>query len=121
MKKILVVDDHSEIRKLIRYTLANRYEVLEAQDADTAEGLLRAHKPDAVLLDVMMPGSRDGFRFCADIKADPELRATYVMLITARGQESDIARGQAAGAEDYFIKPFSPLELLRRLRDSVGE
>jgi CheY-like chemotaxis protein len=65
-----------------------------------------------MLLDVMMPGGLDGYQVCEEIKLDPDLRNTMVILLTARGQRTDIERGQAVGCDAYLVKPFSPIELL---------
>ena len=121
MLKVLIVDDHAEIRRLLRHTLEGIYELLEAENADIAEGLIRKQRPRAVLLDVMMPGSMNGYQLCEKIKNDPELSSTYICLLTARGQESDLERGRQVGADDYLVKPFSPLELIKHLEQSLND
>jgi two-component system phosphate regulon response regulator PhoB len=110
---ILVVEDQADIRKLIAMTLDfGEYEVHEAEDG--ARGLFMAEglRPSLILLDVMMPGDLDGFQVCQRIKTDPRLRDTQVIMLTARGQKSDLEAGKAAGADAYLTKPFSPLELI---------
>ena len=82
--------------------------------------MARAIKPDVILLDVMMPGLLDGYQVCDRIKKDPELRAIKVAMLTARGQATDLAAGEAAGADAYLVKPFSPLELIDRVESLVG-
>ncbi|MCX7177200.1 MAG: response regulator, partial [Proteobacteria bacterium] len=67
-------------------------------------------------LDVMMPGEMDGYQLCEKIRHDPACKGTYVALVTARGQAADRERGMAAGADDYFVKPYSPLELLQAIK-----
>lgn len=111
MKKILLVDDHPDIRRLIRLTLGQDYEVFEAEEAASALVLFRQHCPDLAVLDVMMPGPMDGLQLLDTIKADPELARTPVIMVTARGQSSDSEAGLKRGADAYFIKPFSPLQL----------
>lgn len=110
---ILVVEDQADIRKLIAMTLDfGDYEVHEAEDG--ARGLFMAEglRPDLILLDVMMPGDLDGFQVCGRLKADPRFARTRVVMLTARGQKSDLEAGESAGADGYLIKPFSPLELI---------
>jgi two-component system phosphate regulon response regulator PhoB len=78
-------------------------------------------KPDLILLDVMMQvGGMDGFEVCRRLKADEETSGSFVMLLTARGQKSDLEQGFAAGANDYFIKPFSPLELMTKVDEVMN-
>ena len=77
-------------------------------------------RPDLVLVDVMMPGSLDGYQVCQKIKMDPETAKTIVILLTARGQQSDFEMGRRAGADAYLTKPFSPLELLDTVEDKLA-
>lgn len=121
MKKVLIVDDQDTIRKMLRLTLSGRYELYEAQEAAEAWDAIRRVRPQAVILDVMMPGEMDGYQLCARVKADAALRETHVVMVTARGQESDRARGASAGADAYFTKPFSPLALTRHLEQHIVE
>ena len=111
MKKILIVDDHSDIRKLIRITLGESYEVFEADNGATCLNIIHIKKPDLIVLDVMMPGKLDGLMVLDIIKSDPELRHIRVIMVTARGQVADYDDGMLRGADAYFIKPFSPLQL----------
>lgn len=113
MKRVLIVEDQPEIRELIRMTLElEDFEIHEA--ADGPSGLQQARKlqPQLVLLDVMMPGGMDGFSLCETLRRDPAGRRTKVVMLTARAQPEDHARGKAAGADGYLVKPFSPRELL---------
>lgn len=113
MKKILIVDDHADIRKLIRMTLEfEDYEVREAADAESAVRQAEASTPDLVLLDVMMPGAFDGLEACRRLKANPALAGAYVILLSACGQARDREAGLLAGADAYLVKPFSPLQLI---------
>lgn len=114
VKKILIVEDQEEIRELIRVTLEfDDYEIEESPNGD--EGLRKAgsFRPDLILLDVMMPGGLNGLQVCQRVKADPALKRTKVILLTARGQDGDRQAGLKAGADEYLIKPFSPLELMK--------
>ena len=116
MKRVLIVEDQADIRKLIRMTLEfEPYEIHEA--ADGTEGLRLADqvKPDLILLDVMMPGEFDGLQVCTRIRANPSLRDTPVVLLTARGESQDRDAGEQAGADQYLIKPFSPLQLIETI------
>lgn len=107
MATILVVDDHSDIRRLLSITLSKEFQVLEAEDGVTAMEMVRRHQPRVVLLDVMMPGEMDGLQVLEAIKSDPLTRSTLVVMITARGQTVDQEEGRKLGADAYFIKPFS--------------
>jgi len=112
-EKLLIVDDQEDLRKMLRLALGyGKYHLLEAGDGETALALARAEKPNVILLDVMMPGSLDGIAVCRAIKADPELARCFVVLLTARGQTADYAAGDAAGADAYMVKPFSPAKLV---------
>lgn len=116
MKRILIVEDQPDIRKLIRMTLEfEDYEIHEATDGAFGLRMAKAVKPDLILLDVMMPGELDGLQVCQRVKADADLRATRVVLLTARGQVRDREAGQVAGADEYLVKPFSPLQLIDTL------
>jgi CheY-like chemotaxis protein len=113
MKRVLIVEDQSDIRKLIRMTLEfEDYEIHEAADGAFGLSMVAAVKPDLVLLDVMMPGELDGLQVCQRIKSNPATRHIKVVLLTARGQVRDREAGQQAGADEYLVKPFSPLQLI---------
>ena len=117
MKKILIVDDHSDIRKLIRITIGNAYEVLEAEDGMAALQIVRHHHPSLVVLDIMMPGEMDGLQVLDAIRADPDLKETQVIMVTARGQTKDYEKGMSRGANAYLIKPFSPIQLVNSIKE----
>jgi len=121
-KRILITEDQTDICKLIRMTLEfGDFEIHEANDGESGLNMARAIQPDLMLLDVMMPGLLDGYQVCQRIKQDPTLAHIKVILLTARGQAADIAMGEAAGADAYLIKPFSPLELIDRVEKMVEE
>ncbi|MBC7728315.1 MAG: response regulator [Microbacteriaceae bacterium] len=116
MKRVLIVEDQADIRKLIRMTLEfEPYEIHEAANGINGLQLAAEVVPDLILLDVMMPGEVDGLQVCARVRANPALRATRVVLLTARGQTQDRHAGQQAGADEYLIKPFSPLQLIETI------
>ncbi|APW37244.1 two-component system response regulator [Rhodoferax koreense] len=117
MKKVLIIEDHADIRKLLRMTLEfEDYDIYEATDGDTGLVMARDLRPDVMLVDVMMPGLLNGLDVCRATKRDSALRGTSVVMLTARGQSSDREAGMAAGADDYLIKPFSTLQVLETLR-----
>jgi CheY-like chemotaxis protein len=119
MTKILIVDDHSDIRRLLAITLGKEYELLEAQDGLGALEAVRRHHPKIVLLDVMMPGEMDGLQVLEAIKTNPQYADILVAMITARGQASDSDGARERGADAYFIKPFSPLQVVAWVRDQL--
>ena len=121
MKKILIVEDQPDIRKLIRMTLEfEDYEIHEAADGAFGLRMASAVGPDLVLLDVMMPGELDGLQVCQRIKSDPRLAHIKVVLLTARGQARDREAGQQSGADEYLVKPFSPLQLIETIERLVA-
>lgn len=117
MTSVLVVDDDTEVRELITYTLED-YDVRTASDGDEAIREIAAQVPDVMVLDIMMPGM-SGLKVLELLRADPVTADLPVILLTAKAQEADLDRGYALGADDYVVKPFSPLELARRV-DAVA-
>ena len=120
MSTILIVDDHPDIRHLMRLLLERSYDLIESANGSEALELVRRHKPEIVVLDVMMPGEMDGLQVLKAIKSDPDLKQTYVIMLTARGQASDIEFATNLGADVYFVKPFSPLALANHIRGKLG-
>ncbi len=122
--KLLIADDEPAVRALVHVTLeGDDYVILEAADGAEALEVSRFERPSLVLLDIMMP-RLDGIEVCRQLKADPDTRGIVVVMLTAQAQERDRDRGLAAGADDYFTKPFSPLALLRMvesLRESQAQ
>jgi len=113
MTTVLVVDDEPTIREIVvTYLKRDGYRTLEAADGDRARELIESERPDLVVLDVMLPGT-DGLELCRRIRAGSHLP---VIMLTARGEESDRIVGLELGADDYVTKPFSPRELAARVR-----
>lgn len=112
-RKLLLVEDDDSMRELIKVTLEplrlNLYEAGNVRDAWTA---LEAQRPDTVLLDVSLEQLRDGLELCRQIRQSSELGPVRVIVISTASQIEDIERGQAAGADLYIVKPFSPAHLL---------
>lgn len=116
-KNILVVEDHPETRELLAYNLKNAgYAVRTATTGQGGLDLAARTRPDLVLLDVMLPGGLDGLEVCRKLKQDPRTRLVPVIMLTALGDEVDRIVGLELGAEDYVGKPFSPRELMLRVK-----
>lgn len=121
MRKLLIVDDEEGVRSLVRMTLeSDDYEILEARRGDDALRLVREHKPDLVLLDVMLPDTT-GIDVCRTLKSDPETASLTIVMLTAKAQGRDLEEAEEAGADGYFTKPFSPIALLRRVDNIFQE
>jgi two-component system phosphate regulon response regulator PhoB len=115
MKKVLVVEDEEDVRELVAFKLSSAgYDVTVAVDGEEGLAQARRIRPDLVLLDWMTP-RLNGLDAAIAMRADPELAAIPVILLTAKSQERDVERGFSAGIDDYIVKPFSPKELLSRI------
>lgn len=123
MKKILIVDDQIEVRELVQVTLEiGDYQILSAENGREAVRIAQTEHPDIILMDIMMPGSEvDGLEACRQLKSNPATRDITIVMLSAKGQESDIDIGKAAGADDYFTKPFSPIALIEKVEEVMGE
>ncbi len=119
MKKVLIVDDNPDIRRLICITLGATFTIFEAENGTQALQIIHREKPDLVMLDVMMPGELDGLQVLDIIKSNAELKHTHVIMVTARGQAHDYDQGMKRGADSYFIKPFSPLQLVAAIKETL--
>jgi DNA-binding response OmpR family regulator len=116
MAKILVAEDEADIRELVTFMLRFAgYEVLAATNGEDAVLMAFREAPDLVLLDVRMP-RMTGYDACRMIRANPDLRNVPVVFLSAKGQESEVRSGMAAGAEEYLLKPFSPIELANKVK-----
>ncbi|MEM6391338.1 MAG: response regulator transcription factor [Planctomycetota bacterium] len=113
---ILIVEDEQDLLELLRYNLAREgYAVRTAATGEDGLKAVRADAPDLVLLDLMLPGM-DGLEVCRTIKGRPHTAGIPVIMLTAKGEESDIVRGLEIGADDYITKPFSPRVLMARIQ-----
>ncbi|MDB9822773.1 response regulator [Deltaproteobacteria bacterium] len=121
MEKILIVDDQVEIRELIVATLRDEdYQIIQAKSGEEAVEIARLEKPDLIIMDVMMPGSIDGMGATRIIKDDPEIKDCRIVLLTGKAQQDDMEEGYRIGADDYFLKPFSPIELIKKVKDMLA-
>lgn len=114
--KILVVEDEVDILEVIEYNLSREgFRVLSSRDGDAGLRIARSDAPDLVLLDLMLPGL-DGLEVCRRLKADTITCDIPIIMVTAKGEESDIVLGLGIGADDYMTKPFGPKELVARVK-----
>jgi DNA-binding response OmpR family regulator len=119
-KRILIVDDEPNIVISLEFLMKREgFEVTVAGDGETALRLLAEQRPDLVLLDVMLP-KKSGYEVCAAIRGDAALQATKIILLTAKGRETEMAKGMALGADTYVTKPFSTKDLLTRVKQLLG-
>jgi two-component system alkaline phosphatase synthesis response regulator PhoP len=115
-EKILVVEDENDILEVIQYNLAREgYKVTCTRDGDQGLTRIKRDAPDLVILDLMLPGL-DGIEVCRRIKQDPITNGIPVIMVTAKSEESDVILGLGVGADDYLTKPFSPKELVARVK-----
>ncbi|MCD6093383.1 MAG: response regulator [Candidatus Omnitrophica bacterium] len=115
-KKILVVDDEEDIVELLEYNLKKEgYQVFKAMTGEEALELAKGEAPDLIILDLMLPGL-DGLEVCKILKKDTRTDSIPIVMLTAKGEESDIIIGLELGADDYITKPFSPKVLLARVK-----
>lgn len=115
-QKILVVEDEPDIRKLVQYNLTQeRFNVLEAEDGEQALKLLQREKPNLIILDLMLPGL-SGMELCKLLKQRSETAKLPILMLTAKAGEADRIVGLEMGADDYLAKPFSPREMVARVR-----
>ena len=113
---ILIVEDEKDIVKMLEYNLKKEgYKILVAHDGEDALDMANTKLPDLILLDLMLPGV-DGLEVCKELKAERKTSAIPVIMLTAKAQESDKVIGLELGADDYVTKPFSPRELLARIK-----
>ncbi len=121
MKKILIVDDQVEVRELVEVTLrVGDYRILTASSGQECIDLVKVEKPELIIMDVMMPGGMDGVEATRILKSNPETKNCKIIVLTAKGQKVDVEKAFAAGADDYFVKPFSPLDLIHKVEEVLG-
>ena len=114
--RILIVDDEPNIVISIEYLLKKEgFAVAVAHDGEAALAQVAAFKPDLVLLDIMMP-KKSGYEVCQQLRADPALAALKIVMLTAKGRDTEVAKGLALGADAYVIKPFSTRELVAQVK-----
>ena len=118
--KVLIADDEPNIVISLEYLMKRAgYQVLVARDGQQALDLLRSERPALVLLDLMMP-VKSGIEVCQELRADEGLRGTKVLMLTAKGRDTDVQKGLGVGADAYMTKPFSTKELAAKVADMLG-
>jgi len=120
-KKILVADDEPNIVISLEYLLKREgYTVVIARDGQEALDAIARERPDLVLLDVMMP-KKTGFEVCQEVRATEALQTTRILMLTAKGRDTDVAKGTALGADAYMTKPFSTKDLVQKVASMLGQ
>lgn len=120
-RRILIADDEPNIVISLEYLMKREgFEVSIAEDGDQAVAMIRADPPDLVILDVMMP-RLNGFEVCQEIRSDPKLQSVRILMLTAKGRETEVTKGLALGADAYVTKPFSTKELVERVRAMLAD
>jgi len=121
MKKILIVDDEANIVISLEFLMKKEgFHVAVANDGEEALALIDSFVPDLILLDVMMP-KKSGYEVCEAVRRNPERSATKIIMLTAKGRETEIAKGLALGADAYVTKPFSTKDLVAKVRSVLGD
>lgn len=120
-KTVLIADDEPNIVISLEFLLQREgYRVLVARDGEEALRTIAEQHPDLVLLDAMMPG-KSGFEVCQAVREDATLQGTRILMLTAKGRATDVAKGMALGADAYMTKPFSTRELAARVAELLGQ
>ena len=118
--KIVIADDEPNILVSLEYLMTREgHEVVLARDGVEALEAIRREKPALVLLDVMMPG-KSGYEVCQAVRADEALAGVKILMLTAKGRDTDVAQGLGLGADGYMTKPFATKELALRVREMLG-
>ncbi|MEW5886799.1 MAG: response regulator [Pseudomonadota bacterium] len=113
---LLLVDDEPNILISLEFLMKREgYQVLLARDGVEALELLAQHRPDLIVLDVMMP-RKNGFEVCQELRANDAFKSIRILMLTAKGRDTDVAKGLALGADAYMTKPFSTRELVEKVR-----
>ena len=119
-KKILIVDDEPNIVISLEFLMKKEgFAVAVANDGDEALALVASFNPDLLLLDVMMP-KKSGFEVCEALRADPERAGLKIVMLTAKGRDTEMAKGLAIGADAYVTKPFSTKELVDKVKEMLA-
>lgn len=117
---VLIADDEPNILISLEFLMKREgYQVKLARDGQEAVDAILAHRPDLVLLDVMMP-LKSGFDVCQEVRSNAAVRDTRILMLTAKGRDTDVAKGLALGANAYMTKPFSTKELVEKVREMLG-
>jgi DNA-binding response OmpR family regulator len=118
--KILIADDEPNIVISLEFLMKREgYQVLVARDGVAALEAIRRERPALVLLDVMMPG-KTGFEVCAEVRADESLAGVKIVMLTAKGRDTDVAQGLGVGADAYVTKPFSTRDLAAKVKELLA-
>jgi two-component system phosphate regulon response regulator PhoB len=118
MKKILVVDDLEDVRKLVGATLVRaKYQIITAKDGPLAIETAKVQKPDLIIMDISMPGSINGLEATRILKSDPETRRCPIIILSGKNMAQDCFE---AGADSCFLKPFSPLQLIEKVEELLS-
>jgi DNA-binding response OmpR family regulator len=119
-ERILIADDEPNIVVSLEYLMKREgFEVAVASDGEAALKAVASLRPDLILLDIMLP-KKDGFEVCQQIRANPEWRGVKVVMLTAKGRDTEVAKGLALGADAYVTKPFSTKDLVAQVRQLLG-
>jgi DNA-binding response OmpR family regulator len=120
MKHVLIADDEPNIVISLEFLMKREgHRVTIARDGDAALAAIRAERPDLVLLDVMMPG-KSGFEVCQAVRGDESLAGIKILMLSAKGRDTDLAKGSALGADAYMTKPFSTRELADKVKEMLA-
>jgi CheY-like chemotaxis protein len=121
MKKILIVDDQSEIRELLDMTLkSDDYDIFQAESGQKAIDIAKKEKPDLIIMDIAIPGGTEGIEITRTLKNDPDTKNSKIIMLTGRGIDTNRKKSLDAGADDFFAKPFSPLALIKKVEEVLG-
>ncbi len=120
-RKVLIADDEPNIVTSLEFLMeSNGYQTLIARNGEEVLTQVIAGHPDLILLDIMLP-LKDGFEACREIRANPLWKGIRIIMVTARGRDSEIQKGLSLGADAYITKPFSPKELVAHVRQLLGD
>ena len=119
-KKILVVDDEPHVLRTLTFVLTKEgYEVSSAGDGEEAMAKVRESKPNLMFLDVMMP-KKNGYEVCQELKSNSSFSDIHVVMLSAKGQEADKEKALNLGADEFMSKPFSPLGVIKKVKELLG-
>lgn len=119
-RKILVVDDEPHVVRTLSFVLQKEgYEISTAVDGEEALNRLHEVKPSLMFIDIMMP-KKNGYEVCQEIKGDPALKGIHVIMLSAKGQEADKEKALTLGADEFITKPFSPVQVIERVKQILG-